>query len=275
MIKDTHSKLFIPPHPYRQGEGGLRTKRYFKQSLPDKPLISVITVVFNGEKHLKETIKSVLNQTYDNVEYIIIDGGSTDRTLDIISEYNEQIDYWVSEPDVGIYDAMNKAAKIAYGDWLLFIGADDVLYDCLASTIPFFKSGNFIYYGNVKLRSNNLIYDGKFNLLKLLRKNIPHQAIFYPRSVFLNHAFDLKYYLMADYHLNLLLYTGNYYNFQFINVIISDYNDISGQSSKRVDINFRKDKPIIIRKMYRSPYKQLYLLARFIKRFIRINYDAL
>ena len=95
--------LFLPEGEGRQNEGGLRTQGYFKHSLPDKPLITVITVVFNGEKYLEETILSVINQTYDNVEYIIIDGGSTDGTLDIISKYEYAIDYWVSEKDNGIY----------------------------------------------------------------------------------------------------------------------------------------------------------------------------
>ena len=76
--------LFLPKNEERKGEGGLRTKGYFKKSYPDKPLVTVITVVFNGEKYLEETIKSVVEQTYDNVEYLIIDGGSTDNTLNII-----------------------------------------------------------------------------------------------------------------------------------------------------------------------------------------------
>lgn len=89
--------LFLPEGENRKGEGGLRTKGYFKKSFDDKPLISIITVVYNGEKYIEETIQSVINQTYDNVEYIIIDGGSTDGTLDIIKKYEDRIDYWVNE----------------------------------------------------------------------------------------------------------------------------------------------------------------------------------
>jgi len=76
--------LFLPKNEERKGEGGLRIKGYFKKSYPNKPLITVVTVVFNGEKYLEETIKSIIEQTYDNVEYLIIDGGSTDNTLNII-----------------------------------------------------------------------------------------------------------------------------------------------------------------------------------------------
>ena len=84
------SVLFLPEDVGRKGEGGLRTKKYFKKSFKDKPLISIITVVFNGEQFLEETIQSVINQTYDNIEYIIIDGGSTDGTLDIIKKYEDK-----------------------------------------------------------------------------------------------------------------------------------------------------------------------------------------
>jgi glycosyltransferase involved in cell wall biosynthesis len=265
--------LFLPPNPDRKDEGGLRTKDYFKQSSPDKPLISVITVVANGEKHLEETIRSVINQTYDNVEYIIIDGGSTDGTVDIIRKYEDQIDYWVSEPDSGIYDAMNKATSISNGNWLYFIGADDVLYDCFANIIKYFISFNCIYYGNIRLKSNQLIYAGKFNLIKLLWKNLPHQAIFYPKSVFINHTYNLKYNLLADYYLNLVLFTSSYYSFRFINILIAEYNDISGKSSEIVDNKFKMDKPRIIMNLYPSPYKLLYLIARYIKNITRPHND--
>ncbi|NCR56260.1 MAG: glycosyltransferase, partial [Microcystis aeruginosa L211-07] len=116
------SHLFLPPNPEGRGEGGLRTKGYFKHSytetseLSEKfavPLVTIITVVFNGEKHLEQTIQSVISQTYNNVEYIIIDGGSTDGTVDIIRKYEEVIDYWVNEPDAGISDAMNKGISLA------------------------------------------------------------------------------------------------------------------------------------------------------------------
>ena len=89
------------------------------------PLITVITVVLNAGKQLEKTIESVLYQKYPNIEYIIIDGGSKDETLDIIKKYEDYIDYWVSEKDNGIYDAMNKGIKVAMGQGLLFLNSGD------------------------------------------------------------------------------------------------------------------------------------------------------
>ncbi len=89
------------------------------------PLISIITVVYNGEKYLKQAIESVINQTYKNIEYIIIDGGSTDNTLNIIKNYHQNISKWVSEPDNGLYDAMNKGIKLATGELIGMVNSDD------------------------------------------------------------------------------------------------------------------------------------------------------
>ena len=101
------------------------------------PKISVVTVSYNAVTTIEETILSVVNQTYKNIEYIIIDGGSTDGTVDIIKKYADRIDYWVSEPDKGIYDAMNKGIVKSTGEWIHFLNAGDVylnthiLEDCI------------------------------------------------------------------------------------------------------------------------------------------------
>lgn len=127
LFQDVQRLQFLPPSAKRFSEGGLRSKGLLKQSLPNKPLVSVITVVFNGERHLDEALLSVIRQTYDNIEYIIIDGGSTDRTVEIIRKYEEKIDYWVSEQDEGISDAFNKGISVAHGEYIQLLNADDWL----------------------------------------------------------------------------------------------------------------------------------------------------
>ena len=106
-------------------EGGRRIHNVQRTTLPGKPLVSIITVVFNGAVTLEDTIRSVLQQSYDNIEYIIIDGGSNDGTLDIIRKYDAKVDYWLSEHDAGIYDAMNKGVALATGDYVGMLNADD------------------------------------------------------------------------------------------------------------------------------------------------------
>ena len=106
--------------------GGRRSRGVLKSSLPSKPLITVITVVFNGEKTLKDTIESVMMQTYENIEYIIIDGGSSDGTVDILKQYDHVIDYWHSEKDGGMYDAMNKGIVLCSGEYVGMLNSDDM-----------------------------------------------------------------------------------------------------------------------------------------------------
>jgi glycosyltransferase involved in cell wall biosynthesis len=110
-------------------QGGLRLQGIYKQSLPDKPLVTVITVVFNGVATLRDTIESIIKQSYENIEYIIIDGGSCDATVDVLNQYNHVIDYWLSEKDAGIYDAMNKGITLASGYYVGMLNADDMFAD--------------------------------------------------------------------------------------------------------------------------------------------------
>jgi glycosyltransferase involved in cell wall biosynthesis len=145
----------------------------------------VITVVLNGEKTLEETIKSVISQTYPNVEYIIIDGGSTDGTLDIIKKYEDYIDYWVSEPDKGIYDAMNKGIVISFGEWLNMLNSGDLYYNSIVIENIYTKeidtdvygiAGSWVcdYGGNIFLYLPN-----PYKMLEKPGWHINHQAFFY------------------------------------------------------------------------------------------------
>ena len=131
------------------GEGGKRTKGILKK----KPLFSVITAVYNGEKFLEKTITSVINQKCKDFEYIVIDGGSTDKSLEIIKKYEKKIDYWVSEKDKAIYDAFNKGMIVSKGEFIGFINSDDIYKKKALSIISSYirknKVTDFIF-GSVK-----------------------------------------------------------------------------------------------------------------------------
>lgn len=228
------------------------------------PLISVITVVYNGLDTIEGSILSVLEQSYKDFEYIIIDGGSTDGTLDIIKKYSEGINYWVSEPDEGIYDAMNKGVTLSQGDYIIFLGCDDVLFDVLHEVAPLLLNKTTSYYGDVVLSKSNEVYGGKFYPLKLFSKNIPHQAIFYSRNVFDGNGFDLKYVAVADYAFNLKAFSRQEHGFSYIPKIIAKYNNESGISSTVVDQAFSLDKPRIIRENYKLTYYVIYMILRFV-----------
>lgn len=194
--------LFLPPGEGRKGEGGLRTKGYFKKSYEDKPLISVITVVLNGEKYLEETILSVLSQTYDNVEYIIIDGGSTDGTLDIIKKYEHAIDYWVSEKDKGIYDAMNKGINVASGEWLNFMNAGDRFAENNILKLIYFEY--FQNNSHVDFIYSDTILDGKnFCECSITNYKIIHQSVIYKRKI---HNEVGPYIVMRNFYLSDYLF---------------------------------------------------------------------
>ena len=203
--------------------------------------ISVITVCLNASNTIEQTIQSVINQTYDNIEYIIIDGVSTDGTLDIIKKYESKISFWQSEPDNGIYDAMNKGLKLATGDFLIFMGADDVFYNnnVVHSVSAQIRNFNDIYYGNVVFKGTKIIHWGKFNKLKWATVNVSHQAIFYPKPVYKKYNYDTSYTVYADYVYNLNLIECAY-QFEFINEIVALY-DMTGYSSYALDEKFQKN----------------------------------
>jgi glycosyltransferase involved in cell wall biosynthesis len=246
--------------PYKH-EGGLRTGGVRKKSAPEKPLISVITVVRDGEMCIEKTILSVLNQDYDNIEFIIIDGGSKDRTLDIIRMHEGFLDYWISGPDRGIYDAMNKGASLASGDWIIFLNADDVFYGKNLSLVADrLKDRNTVYYGNSLWPDSGRVYDGEFSGYKLMFKNICHQSIFYPGTVFTRYAFDVRYPVLADYHLNIRCYADKDLKFEYLPLIVSTFNDRQGASKSHRD-DFPNDIRTVIKEHY--PRRQYYAyLAR-------------
>lgn len=256
--------LFLPPHPERKGEGGLRKKGYFKYSYEIEngrwyacnfrgrrlfevkpaegfeinleefkckdgivrlPLITVITVVLNGKEHLEKTIQSVINQTYPNVEYIVIDGGSTDGTVDIIKKYDDYIDYWVSEPDRGIYDAMNKGIELVSGLWINFMNAGDTFAQTDIIEKVFENSKVFsadVVYGDVVVDYHEFEKVVRAKPIKTLNREMAfsHQSAFIRTSVHKNRKFNLNYKIAADYNFFYNLWkTGH--SFFYLSLIIS------------------------------------------------------
>jgi glycosyltransferase involved in cell wall biosynthesis len=197
---------------FRQ-EGGLRTKVKRNNLNSDCQTLSLITVVFNGASTLEHTIRSFLEQTYRNLEFIVVDGGSTDGTLDILREYDEHIDYWVSEKDAGIYDAMNKGIALASGSIIGFINSDDfyVSSNVLANVAKVFANKSVdVCYGD-------LCYVKQFDTLKVVRywKSSdfslnsfemgwcpPHPTFFVRREIYERYGmFDLSFKIAADVEL--------------------------------------------------------------------------
>ena len=218
--------------------------------------ISIITVCYNAQETIQYTIDSVLSQQYSNFEYIIIDGQSTDMTCSILSSINNPKFKYISEPDEGIYDAMNKALGIASGDFLIFLGADDLFYSdkVLLDVVPFLIKQDVVYYGDVLLERGRNLYDGKFSRWKFGYKNICHQSAFYPKGIYKSHLYDKDYRLVADWVYNLQLLKEGI-KFVYINLIISIYNNEDGASSSNSDIKFLNDrKKMIISSVGYFPY---------------------
>ena len=174
---------------------------------------SVVTICFNACKVIDNTILSILSQDYKNIEYIIIDGGSTDGTVDKIKQYRDKIAYWVSEPDSGIYDAMNKGIKVANGDFILFMNAGDclctshVLKD-VAKDIVHIGINNAIYYGDCIHKLKYKTHHATAYSIDFIKRSMPfsHQSTFVPLKLAKKMPFNTYYKLAGDYDFFLKQY---------------------------------------------------------------------
>lgn len=174
----------------------------------NRPLISIITIVYNNERGIEKTISSVINQTYNNIEYIIIDGGSNDQTVPIIKKYNDKIDYWISEPDNGIYNAMNKGIKVAKGEYLNFMNSGDTFTkNTIIEEIMNLKEENdAIIYGNIikcyKYHTQRScgITKSKPDIVDFYKNTIHHQSAFIKKELFNKYGlYEEKYKLASDW----------------------------------------------------------------------------
>jgi glycosyltransferase involved in cell wall biosynthesis len=248
------------------------------------PLITVITVVYNGAKYLEDTIKSVINQTYPNVEYIIIDGGSTDGTIDIIKKYEDYIDYWVSEPDKGIYDAMNKGIDLTAGQWINFMNAGDKFFNdntifFIYQNVKSLNSNYDIVYGKVEIINEKGEIDAIYGLnekysLKKLKKymSIPHQSTFYRLEFFKKTGkYDNDFKIAGDYEILLRSYKN--LQIKFLDSILSLMlsNGVSQTQITKVFNEFTRAK-LKNKDKIRATYTKIYIyyLVMMIKKIIKI-----
>lgn len=208
--------------------------------------ISIVTVTYNCINDIENTIRSVINQTYSQIEYIIIDGNSTDGTLEIINKYNNQITFWTSEKDNGIFDAMNKGMDHCTGEWVLFMNAGDcfnnnnVLENVFSNQ---FSSSVGVVYGETILVDQN--FNKKHNDVpfyinntKIKSMGICHQSIFVRTLIAKRIKFDTHLKYSADYNMILKIYKEGYH-FIFINVPVSNFK-LDGISTNNNISQFRE-----------------------------------
>jgi glycosyltransferase involved in cell wall biosynthesis len=187
--------------------------------------VSIITVCKNSEEYIERSINSVLNQTYNDIEYLIIDGKSIDGTLPIIDKYKDKIDVLISESDTGIYNAMNKGVEHSTGDVIYFLNSDDLLYDRdvisdIASAFVKYRRA-MIVYGNVIMtddKKRELVKYNDINKKFFYKNTICHQALF-ARSVLFNEIgfFDEKYKIHADVDWIMRVYFNKANVFKYVN----------------------------------------------------------
>ena len=211
------------------------------------PLFTVIIPSFNSASCIQRCLDSIVQQTFNNYEVLIIDGLSTDNTIDIIKAYAEKDKRisFISEKDNGIYDAMNKAVNRASSEWLYFLGSDDYLFDKNVLTTLTEKTNlddvDFVY-GNVFSPEYGEKYDGEFDQQKIIEKNICHQALFVRRKLLQSMgSFNIRYKLLADYDFNLRCMFNKKVRKKHVDLMIAYYAP-AGSSSTITDEKFIKDK---------------------------------
>lgn len=234
--------------------------------MSNRPSITVVTVVINGEKYIEDTILSVINQTYANLEYIIIDGGSTDGTVEIIRRYENKIDYWLSEKDEGIYYAMNKGIDAATGDWIIFINSGDTLYAnlVLENVMKYCSADQDVIFGQylVKYKSGAVrkVFPRRMDDMWKGIMVTSHQAIFIDTNIMKNFHFNCEFKLAADHDLVTKLYLSGC-RFHIVTEIITVISDGGISDVRRWDVYSECSK---IAKLYfpQKPYRSYFFIKR-------------
>ena len=219
-------------------------------------VVSIITINYNNLEGLKKTMKSVLEQTYGNIEYIVIDGGSTDGSKEYIEEHSESLAYWVSEPDKGIYNAMNKGIDKASGNYLLFLNSGDWLVD--NGAIGEIEPERF---QKDVISCNIQVIGGERDFIKcpppeisfsyLFRDTLPHQSTFIKKSLFKKLGYyDENLTIVADWKFFILALCKFNATYGYIQKVISTFNLEGLSSQKENQINFKKERQIVLKKEF-------------------------
>ncbi len=203
---------------------------------------SIITVCYNAKDDIGPSISSVISQTYGNREYIIVDGQSKDGTIEIINDFRNDISLIISEPDKGIYDAMNKGAKLASGDYLIFMNAGDIFVDenVLANVANALEKGTDVLYGDniLMYKTEKLYHKAKFFSKDDINLPFNHQSVFVRTQLAKDYPFDLRYKIAGDYYFFYTLYRLGK-KFQYIPIPIANYN-MDGMSQDNVIRTFKE-----------------------------------
>lgn len=210
------------------------------------PKVSVITVCYNAEELIENTIKSVLGQTYKNIEYIIIDGNSTDGTLNIIIEYEPRFNgkmKWISEKDKGIYDAMNKGLNLSNGNYIFFLNSGDFFLDkdIINHMVVFLEKYNVDFlYGDVNLGEGKIRKGNVKSGLDLIFRTICHQSILAHKKCFEENKFDDNYKWLADYKWVIKCFNNPNIKKKYMNEIISYFDPKNNTSLDTYRLNMER-----------------------------------
>lgn len=227
--------------------------------------LSIITINYNDQKGLEDTFKSVFAQTYQQFEYVVIDGGSTDGSKAFLEQYADKIDYWVSEKDTGIFNAMNKGIKAAKGDYLLFLNGGDTFYnqEVLANAVQQISNTYQIYYGDVQRVFNDgtkkiKTYPKELKFSFFVDSAIAHQSAIVKKSLFDKVGyFNESYKIFADWEFFVLAVCKYDVPYKHLGVIVANY-DMGGVSSQSdAQLKYWGERELTYEK-YFSPFKEDY-----------------
>lgn len=223
--------------------------------------LSIITVNFNDAEGLERTIKSVISQTFHDYEFIIIDGGSIDGSVSVINQYEKYIDYWVSEPDGGIYSGMNKGLRRAKGDYLNFMNGGDCYHssDVLEKIFALGSDADIITGTHAENGLRN-VGEGGVTMLDLYKWAIDHQASFIRRDVAKRHPYDEKYRIVSDWKFFIEALIFENCSFYYTDTIVVDV-DMKGISNTNISLDMQERETVLRELFPERVLKDYQLLA--------------